>query len=531
MTEYPNAATEPEVDDSPLPAINWPDLDDAALQGVTGKIVRAVMPHTEADPAAVTVTLLSTFGSMAGPGVCALAGNDHHAARIWPLIVGRTADGAKGTSWSTVRPIIDAADPHFLAEHRVGGIVSGEGIIEQIADPVDEDDDNGTLDKRLLIVETEFASVLAKGARQGSSLMPTLREAWDGTTLRSLARKNNKLKATDPHITVVGHITPGEFKSKLTGGEVDGGSINRFLLVLSRRSKELPAGGNLPTDVRDACGALVAQAAEVARSRRGPMARTPEAGELWSRSYSGLIAPKPDGWFASTTARAHGHVLRLSVAYAALDASPVIEVDHLKAALALWNYCEESARVLFAEVGYESRRDDTMKVLDFIRSNGEVTRTQLIHDLFARHKKGHEVDAILKPLIDAGLVAQREVPTTGRPRTVYTLRQKRQSDKSPPTSGDTSTLLSLLSHSATKVPKGKPQAEGHKSLKSLNSPGGEPANLTPAAERTRKAAKAGGKFAADPPCFHCDKPVVSKHQDDAGRFMHHECQKSAEVSA
>ncbi len=429
MIEYPNVATEPEVDDSPLPAFNWPDLSDTALQGVTGRIVRGMMPHTEADPAAVTVTLLSTFGSMVGPGVHAQAGNDCHPARIWPLIVGRTSDGAKGTSWSAVRPVIDAADPHFLAEHRVGGIVSGEGIIEQIADPVDEDDDNGTFDKRLMIVETEFASVLAKGARQGSSLMPTLREAWDGTTLRSLARKNNKLKATDPHITVVGHITPGEFKAKLTGGEVDGGSINRFLLVLSRRSKELAAGGNLPAEIRDGCAALVAEAVEAARGRSTPMQRTSEAEELWGRSYSGLIAPKPDGWFASTTARAHGHVLRLSVAYAALDRSPVIEVDHLEAALALWDYCEQSARVLFAEVGYEARRDDTVKVLDFIRSKGEATRSQLIHELFARHKKGHEVDALLKPLIDAGLVSQREVPTTGRPRTVYTLRQKRQSEK------------------------------------------------------------------------------------------------------
>lgn len=32
------------------------------------------------------------------------------------------------------------------------------------------------------------------------------------------------------------------------------------------------------------------------------------------------------------------------------------------------------------------------------------------------------------------------------------------------------------------------------------------------------------RFQPDPPCFHCDKPVVSKHQDERGRYMHFECE-------
>jgi hypothetical protein len=36
------------------------------------------------------------------------------------------------------------------------------------------------------------------------------------------------------------------------------------------------------------------------------------------------------------------------------------------------------------------------------------------------------------------------------------------------------------------------------------------------------------RFTPDPPCFHCDKPVVSKYQDEHGRYAHITCQRQAE---
>jgi CBS domain-containing protein len=51
--------------------------------------------------------------------------------------------------------------------------------------------------------------------------------------------------------------------------------------------------------------------------------------------------------------------------------------------------------------------------------------------------------------------------------------------------------------------------------------------MTPAVERALKAAHAGGRFHADPPCFHCGKGVTGKHQDDQGRYVHFQCEKAA----
>lgn len=47
--------------------------------------------------------------------------------------------------------------------------------------------------------------------------------------------------------------------------------------------------------------------------------------------------------------------------------------------------------------------------------------------------------------------------------------------------------------------------------------------MTPRVERALAAASAGGRFTADPPCFHCDKPVGDRHQDDRGRYAHPGC--------
>ena len=521
MTDYTNASTEPEDDGLPVAARNWPDLNPAVFQGGCGQIVKRVMPYTEADPAAITATLLTAAGCMAGRSPHAVAGNDEHPARLSALICGPTATGAKGTSWSAVKAIIAVADPYFLSEHLEGGIVSGEGVIEMVRDgngidPDDKNFDEGVVDKRMLIIESEFASVLSKGVRQGSSLLPIMREAWDGSTLRSSARKANRLRATDPHICVIGHVTPGEFRAKLTDGEVDGGTVNRLLIVLSRRSKEFPDGGNLPDDVRDECGSILAAALAKAGGNTAVMVRTPGANKLWRRHYSRLVASKPDGWFASATARAQAQVLRLSVAYAILDSSPVIDTDHLAAALAMWEYCEASARTLFAEVGYETRLDDSEKVVAFIGAGGEVTRTDISNQLFSKHKKSYEVDAILAPLIADGRVIQESEKTGGRPKTFYTLRNKHNKRSKGSTSGNDQDFPRIVRTDAHKGSGAKPQVNGVNPLSMLSPPCAE---VKPVSH---------GRFTADPPCFHCDKPVAGKTKDGAGRYIHLSCQQTKE---
>jgi hypothetical protein len=102
--------------------------------------------------------------------------------------------------------------------------------------------DPGVEDKRRLVVEGEFAGPLKASPRDGSILSPVLRQGWDGGGLATLT-KNSPLRASDPHISLLGHITIEELLRRLTEVEAANGFLNRFLIVLVGRSKPLPFGG------------------------------------------------------------------------------------------------------------------------------------------------------------------------------------------------------------------------------------------------------------------------------------------------
>lgn len=55
-----------------------------------------------------------------------------------------------------------------------------------------------------MAVETEFAPVLTRAGRDGSTLGPVLRQAWDGSNLATLS-KGGPAIATGPHVSLIGH--------------------------------------------------------------------------------------------------------------------------------------------------------------------------------------------------------------------------------------------------------------------------------------------------------------------------------------
>src|SRR5215218_2156601 len=106
-----------------------------------------------------------------------------------------------------------------------------------------ETQDEGAKDKRLLVVASELASVLKVMNREGNTLSPVIRQAWDGNTLQIMT-KNSPARATGSHISIIGHITKEELLRHLNETESANGFANRFLWLMVRRSKELPFGGD-----------------------------------------------------------------------------------------------------------------------------------------------------------------------------------------------------------------------------------------------------------------------------------------------
>lgn len=369
-----------------------PILNDKALYGLAGEFVETIFPHTEADKAALLVQMLVAFGNNIGRGPYYVAESTRHYTNLYVLIVGATS-AAKGSSLKQVRNVLDHVDEAWARDCNRSGLSSGEGLVEAI----------GEANKRLFLRESEFASVLARQGRDASVLSATLRELWDDGSARVMNRKHNALCATDAHVSLVGHITLEELMQRLSITDLANGYANRFLFVCVRRSKDLPDGGSPSERDVNTLVMKIQHAKAFAESVR-EMKRDEHAAELWRAVYPSLIDDKT-GLFGKAVARARAQVLRLSCLYALLDHSSEVRRPHLEASLALWQYCEDSARYIFAEGMTLS--GGAQKLYDAIREAGDagLSRTAQLQT-FKRNLKAKELDAITDELIKVHLVTE-----------------------------------------------------------------------------------------------------------------------------
>jgi len=397
------------VTGTPIPApAGWPTLSDAAMHGIAGETVAVLAPETEADPAAMLLGLLAMAGNAIGAGPHFRVGGDCHPARLHVAVVGDTARARKGTAYGMARWVMGHADPGWMPRI-LGGFGSGEAVVDAVRDP--DGDDPGTPDKRLLIREEEFARVLHVAARDGSTLSPLLRSAWDGTRLAARTRKSTAV-ATDAHVSVLADVTMEELRHLLGSVEIAAGFGNRYLWVLARRARKLPSGGTLDDTDVFALGSRLGDAIASAR-RIGRMRRTPAADAYWEEIYD-AVPDDTGGAYGRIVARVEAHLLRLAVVYAALDTASAIDVEHLDAALAVWDYCAASALRIFGTATGNPTAD---RIYSALRGAGdEGLDRSATNDLFAGHRSGAELARARTLLIERGLAVEVAQDTGGRPR-------------------------------------------------------------------------------------------------------------------
>jgi len=405
----------------PTPSVTpRPTIDVAAYYGLTGDIVRTFDPHTEADPVALLIQLLTYAGNVIGRSPHYRIEADEHRANLFAVLVGRTAKGRKGTSGGRVRSVVTAADERWMEDRVKGGLSSGEGLINEVRDSVEKWDasahqvetvDPGAADKRLTVIEAQFANALAVMERPGNTLSPIVRQAWDGHTLSTLT-KNSPQKATGPHISIIGHITEDELRARINRVEAGNGFGNRFLFVCVQRSKLLPFGGSLEDVEIRKLGRRTKAAVDFAKMV-GRVRMTAAASEQWQRVYPILSAEQP-GLLGAITARAEPQTIRLAMIYALLDQKDEIDLDHLRAALAVWEYCEASAAYIFGRLLGDPVADEIERALHQADGAG-LTRTA-IRDLFGRNQSTERIGAALALLVTKGRARPEQAkPNGGRP--------------------------------------------------------------------------------------------------------------------
>src|SRR5262245_41923646 len=403
----------------------WPKpLGDAAYSGLAGEMVRLIEPATESDSAGLLLQLLTAFGIHVGRTPHYTVEDTEHCGNLFVVLVGETSKARKGTAWGRIRGILKSlTEPPAI----VSGLSSGEGLKYSVRDPVERIEidkksgeamtriaDPGVSDKRLLVMEPEFASALRVMQRPGNTLSATAREAWDTGDLRTLT-KHDPVVATGAHIGIIAHITVDELRAELTGTDVANGFGNRFLFACVSRSKELPFGGTID---QARMAELVQQFAYVAGTARtrATMKFDGPASVLWASKYSTLSAARP-GLFGAVSARAEAQAVRLALLYALFDGAAEIDVAHLNAAFEVWRYCADSARCIFGNALGDRVADEILRALRAVGGEG-MTRTE-IRDLFARNASSDRIGAALALLLERGLVRRGTRSSGGRPTEIW----------------------------------------------------------------------------------------------------------------
>jgi hypothetical protein len=403
----------------------FPVPHQKCFDGLAGEFVSIIAPHSEGDEISLLIQFLVFFGAIIGRNAHFKVEADKHYTNLFAILVGNTGAGRKGTSFGRVREAFRGLDEHFDKNCIVSGLASGEGLIYHVRDAVEETKINkktgvaetvitdlGLTDKRLFVYEGEFAQVLRVQKRETNTLSAVLRNFWDTGTHRNMS-KNSPLRTTNAHVSITGHITKTELLACLEEIEAANGGLNRYLFVCVRRSKLLPLGGDLSPHALTNLRLKLKDRIEFARNV-DQINFTPDAEELWINEYERLETSRI-GYLGKVTQRASPYVLRLACIFALLDEQNLINRKHLESALAVWKYCEDSARYIFGNRTGDKLSDD---VLSLLRNEGTagLTKTEIINATGNYHK-ADRLNRALQTLYENNLAQFKKeiVPSSKKP--------------------------------------------------------------------------------------------------------------------
>lgn len=418
-----------------------PHLSKAALHGFAGDVAVQLSLATGADPVAILLQFLAMLGNSVGPEPHVWFGGARHPARLFVLLVGDAAQGLKGTALSALDPLFAEADPEWHTYRVQPGIQSPEAMIELVADGPEGD-------CRLLIVETEYQRLVSRSAASGT-FSAQLRRAFDGSSLQITRRQRgpsdtgSRIRASNPHISLIGHITPEEFARILPLMRRAGGLETRLLHALVHRQSEvnpfLPPSfdrGTLVDRLRRSIewskARVLDQTDPISRELCIERGIQPNVAYLMDRAIAAhwddvkarMPVVNPD--YQHLLHRGPVLVIRLACGYAIADMAPQVRPEHIEAGLGLWEFCAQSTERLYSiptgsllpKVNPKRRG----QLVDYLAKHGGwVAREELMSKLFSRNLPKEQMDAIVDSLLEEGRIEQRTAPTGGRPRIEYRL--------------------------------------------------------------------------------------------------------------
>lgn len=394
-----------------------PKCDEKALYGVLGEIARETTKESEANPFAVMANLIVMLGSIIGRKAYIKMDVDKHYPIFFILHVGKASKGKKGLATSITKTLYQKLEEEitFLPKRISGGLSTGEGLVNLIHDGIKNNDpkkkeeweEPPIEDKRLWIVESEFNNIFTQGQRNGNSLIDTLRILWDGIEIAPLT-KTKKIGVKNPHINIMGHITPYELINNLTSNNSANGLASRFLIFYANRGKSVQIPKSDDETINKSKNKLVeiinyVEASDFTKYDQIEVTMNEEAISLYKTYYDEIDEQEYSDKLDPMLGRRLATLLRLAMLFALTDKTNIINTDHIHAAKCWIDYWTSSIGYLF-ETGKQQEEHEKIielsnRIKDYLKDNEKATRTQISTDLFKNKLSKDFLDKALNFLL------------------------------------------------------------------------------------------------------------------------------------
>ena len=394
-----------------------PHFDEGILYGPLGQATKLIARYNESHPMAIYLNLIISIGNLFGRHSYFNVGKTQHFTNEYVAFVGESSVSRKGTGADEVDDLLCKVDERWFDNCNMGGFGSPQGVINAIRDDasyqkkIKKDGGYvyetflhpGRTEKRLCIREGELTNILKLMSDPKIRCDEMMRNMWDGKSLQNRVAgitndgESKSLVCKKPHGSIIGWTTRELLNTFMPIGYDQSGTGNRFLYCQFTRLQLVPRGGpeinwSMETvkGFRNSVGeeesfVVYLYEAKLAAQKDQHIPIHANARNYWDSLYLRLEAQKYRTDIVSRlTSRGPAHVRRLATILCLVDRETTIQLNHLKAAMAIWQYGCES--VHFILLGCSLDQEKIIRLAQ--KKDPEPITSTDVYDLFGRNKPG-----------------------------------------------------------------------------------------------------------------------------------------------
>ena len=322
----------------------------------------------------------------------------------------------KSTAMALAKKLIKGNNSIRLAPDDTGGQRQGlitamldqsddmESMLEGLTDvddcdlaslPVDPEDRHS-----MFCYASEFASFIGQGSYE---LVTFLTKVWDGED-HNYTLKNSKAVLEKPLLNILGGTTPTALSTALPMEVVGQGFLSRVVLVYAESAIKIARPKALD---EQGLAELRKIFNFVSANFKGPFKETSEAAKRLDQYYLNQTKIE-DTRFVYYQTRRHTHLIKLTMAMAALRGSQTIIVEDVEDAQMLLSLTEESMPQALGEFGLSPLGMARQKLLDFINQSPDPFTSNNLWSLMQRDMKITDFSQTLKDFVSEGKISAWE---------------------------------------------------------------------------------------------------------------------------